>query len=34
MAFKQDIINELLLGAKTKEDLFGAEGLLKQLSKQ
>lgn len=34
MAIKQEIINELLVGANTKEDLFGAEGLLKQLSKQ
>ncbi len=34
MAIKQEIINELLVGTKSKEDLFGVEGLLKQLSKQ
>lgn len=34
MAIKQEIIDELLIGTKTKDDLFGAEGLLKQLSKQ
>ncbi len=34
MAINKEIIDELLIGTKTKEDLFGAEGLLKQLSKQ
>lgn len=34
MAINDEMLDELLGNAKTQDDLFGKEGLLKQLSKQ
>ena len=34
MAIREEMLDELLGAARTQEDLFGKDGLLKQLSKR